>query len=452
MGNHNLPRERQADARAALLGREERHEDLLHHVLRHAGTIVGHFDDDVAAPVEPGRERNCRLLHLCRRLPAVAQHVQQHRLEQVAVGLHVQLARRDLALERDVVSRALGLGKAQHGVEQFAKIDALLLRRREARDLPVAVDELRQAVRAPRDRVYRVAQVNEVLVDRLTGVHARDDVFRHGDRGLRQRRHRRDRIHDLVRQHAHEVFPGLGLRRVEFRLDVLQRDQALTLPGHDDLGRGQRQVILDALDREGHQLPPARHRRLDGLGKTEPEAPQVLQLRNMFGAEQPPRGVVLQSDRIVGMQCHQRHRDMLDQRAQPAQLGLLVGTLFAQPVDDPGEGLAQYLEVGAFLLEVEALRVIGELRRVKEARQFAVGAAHEAPQPGGERRQHRTGDDRRAVIARLQQQPGEHAHGDADQRQPEDECDGETSKYHAFPCAGKGTRASARARSPPARC
>ena len=73
---------------------------------------------------------------------------------------------------------------------------------------------------------------------------------------------RRQRIHDLVRQHVHQLAPRLQRLRLEFRLDGHQRQQPRLGAFDDHRARGEQAALGAALAVEREQLPAFRRRRL----------------------------------------------------------------------------------------------------------------------------------------------------------------------------------------------
>ncbi len=240
-----------------------------------------------------------------------------------------------------------------------------------------------------------------------------------------------------MRQHPHQVLPGLGLRRIDLGLDVLQRDQPFPVTVDDDLGGGEGELVLGTLYGERHEFPVAGYRLVDRARKSGAELPEIVDARDVRCAEQPARRVVLQRDRVVGVHGHQRDGYVFDQRLEMPHLRFLVGATFAHFVDDGRERPSQARETRTSLLEVEALRIVGEAYRIQEPRHFAIGAAHVAPEFGDQQCQDDCREQRRAVIAGLEQQPYGQRHRSADRCEAQDQCDDEKPKYHAFPCAGK---------------
>ncbi len=88
-----------------------------------------------------------------------------------------------------------------------------------------------------------------------------------------------------MRQHAHEVLPGLGLCRVEFAPDVLQRYQPLLVAADNVLRCRQGQLVINTLDRKRNELAAARNGFCHGVVKTGAELSQVAQPCDVRRAE-----------------------------------------------------------------------------------------------------------------------------------------------------------------------
>ena len=247
-----------------------------------------------------------------------------------------------------------------------------------------------------------------------------------------------------MRQHTHEVLPRLGLRDVELALDVLQRQQAVALACDDILGCRQRQLVLDAVDDEGNQLPLSRGRLCHGVVEAVAELVQVSELRDLRRTEQAPRRVVLQCDRAVAVNRQQRNRDMVDQRAQMAQVHLEVRALLVHPVQDVGKCRREFAETGAEILVAEALRVVGVPRRIEEPCNLTIGSADKPPELSRGSDNDSERDQGRAVQPGLQHKPQRSGNCGAENTETQGEQQREALIDHAFPCAGRATPASGR--------
>ncbi len=90
MGDHHLPGERQADTRATFSRGEERHKDLGRDLVRNTVAIVPDLDHRVAAPVEAPAQLDSGAVGAFGGLPGIAQQVQEHGLQQVAIGNNIE--------------------------------------------------------------------------------------------------------------------------------------------------------------------------------------------------------------------------------------------------------------------------------------------------------------------------------------------------------------------------
>ncbi len=87
----------------------------------------------------------------------------------------------------------------------------------------------------------------------------------------------------------------------------------------------------------------------------------------------------MQDQSPVALHGHERHGDVVDQRAQVPQLHLLLIPPLEDAVEDVGKCLTQLAETRTEVLEAEALRIIGVAGRIEEARHLAIRPADKPP-------------------------------------------------------------------------
>ena len=116
--------------------------------------------------------------------------------------------------------------------------------------------------------------------------------------GPGERGHRRQRVHDLVRQHAHQVGLRRDFERAELALhrqDRQHRDR-LVEPRH--LRRGEDRLLRHAVEDQPRDLARAR-RQPDGRRQLGPERFEILDPVERMAGEQLPRRLVEDLDAPV---------------------------------------------------------------------------------------------------------------------------------------------------------
>ena len=91
----------------------------------------------------------------------------------------------------------------------------------------------------------------------------------------RQRGDRRQRVHDLVGQHAHQVGLRGDLERAQFALHRQDRQHGDPAVEPRDMGRGEDRAVRDAVDHQPRDLARA-GRQLGRGGNSGPSVAQVL--------------------------------------------------------------------------------------------------------------------------------------------------------------------------------
>ena len=210
-------------------------------------------------------------------------------------------------------------------------------------------------------------------------------------------------------------------------------------------------MVVDFVHREIDELAAAGHGVFDRVVEALAEGDEIAELRHARRAEQASCGVVLQRDRVVGVQGKERHRDVLDQRAQAPHFEFLVGACRLQAAHDVAQFAAELAEAGAEAFEIETLGEIRVPRGVQETRELAVRAAHGPPQFRRGQQGENADEERHAVIARRAQHPDERGNQRTEQHEAHGQCHREAPIGHAFPCAGTAMRASAPVPAPRAR-
>jgi hypothetical protein len=148
----DLAAERQPDAGAGRLGREERHEQVGR--IGESGALVAHADLDAAVDGGPG-DVDLAVPVLLDRVDRVAQKVDQHLLDLVAVGLNRDVRASAHAYDTPVLEPRDALDQRPHG-------NRLAARRRQLRHASVRGHEATQRVGASADHHEAVAHVVRV--------------------------------------------------------------------------------------------------------------------------------------------------------------------------------------------------------------------------------------------------------------------------------------------------
>jgi hypothetical protein len=121
--------------------------------------------------------------------------------------------------------------------------------------------------------------------------------------------------------------------------------------------------------------------RLDGRYKPEElitELTKVSNVRDMDAAEQSSCGVVPQDDGIVVVNGDERDWHVFEQRLQVTQFGFVLFTVIAKAVEYDRECLAEILEPGAQLSELESLTEIRVTCGVEKTGKFLVCPGNES--------------------------------------------------------------------------
>ncbi len=210
---HELAHDRQADALAGLtrLARaEEGQEDLPFQPRRHARAVVAHADQQAPAAALAGLHVQVWRGRLGGGLLGIGEQGQQGLFKLARVGLQHQALRR-LEARRAAARGPGGRDGRLQAREQLTDGDRRHLRRRPLAHASVGAHERGQAFGAVCNRMQGLLQIGPGigLVEQLL-------------RRLAEAPDRRERVHDLVRQHLHQLLPGL--QRFGFEL-VLQRRQ-----------------------------------------------------------------------------------------------------------------------------------------------------------------------------------------------------------------------------------
>mmetsp|Transcript_9923 Transcript_9923/g.23289 ORF Transcript_9923/g.23289 Transcript_9923/m.23289 type:complete len:393 (-) Transcript_9923:177-1355(-) len=282
---NQLAHDRQPHAAAAFPRREKRREDALLQPRRHAWAVVRHAQPQPRTTAQPGLD------HELRRWPAGAGL--QRVLGQVDDDLlqlgHVGAQHQRLRLDRDAHPPARGLpGRRQqplHGLQQRQQRRVDQRRRQWLADAAVALDK-RLQMRRPAGQRGKCGLQFVVLA-------------RHQQRrcAAGQRRDRRQRIHDLVRQHLHQLAPGHQCLGLQLRLDGRQGGQPPGLALYGQCRHGQHGALKAVFGGQGDDAPAGRGvqqreqgRRIGGAARCDQTARRRVQRQRRAAGDELPQG------------------------------------------------------------------------------------------------------------------------------------------------------------------
>ena len=291
MREHHLPREAEPDPGALRLGGEEGQEDVAPQFLGHARAIVGDLDPRPRSlgAIEAQRQRRVRARRLGR-LRAVAQQVDQHLHQQIGIGVEREVVRPRVDMKGDPLRRVAGVeqgGQFARPRSDFEQPPPYVGR---AADLAIAFDEMHHAVGAARERLDRGARVGNAGIVAL--VRRRHQI----GRAVRERGHRRHRVHDLVGEHADQVALRGDLDRVELALDRLHPDRADHPAQPMDHRDAHHHRLRHRVERDRHEPRLARLEIAQRGGERVAIFGEILDPHALVAQQQPARGLVGELD------------------------------------------------------------------------------------------------------------------------------------------------------------
>src|SRR4029078_12660051 len=144
----NLPREAQAHAAAALVGRVEGQKDIPPAVPIDAGPIVAHLDMEVAVSIAADAEHDHRVWHLSRHSYGIAQKIEDRLRKQFWVGCNAKAWRVDLQPRVDFPLARAREREAQDFLAPRLGFELAPVDLGSLCELPIALHELQYAFRA----------------------------------------------------------------------------------------------------------------------------------------------------------------------------------------------------------------------------------------------------------------------------------------------------------------
>ncbi len=241
---------------------------------------------------------------------------------------------------------------------------------------------------------------------------------------------RRHGVHDLVREDADQLLPGVDFLSVQLVTDVLERNELVAPLEQLERRRVQHQLQRLVADSDAeqsalairHLLQQLRQPRIDAL-----ERAQAVQVRNV---EQSPRWSIRHSHHARLIEAAQRHGDMLDDRLQVAMVRILL------PVETP-EGPGQRLVGRLQLHEDTALSRAyvrgGEVVVVhegQEACQVTRGSFHVPDEVGHTKEGQRTAEQHGRQPLGVEQAPEQQKAQTRKGNRPQHDVEAEATQSH----------------------
>lgn len=179
----------------------------------------------------------------------------------------------------------------------------------------------------------------------------------HSQQRIAERRDRSDRIHDLVRQHADQANPRLGLPLVELVVDVVDRQNAQPLPPDRDFRRVDRQIDRTALVRVGSLFSLPSPDREEKFPQRAIYRGQLIDMGKPGKSDQPP-GFVVDLVHVSGLveNNHARMNAIENQFVVPFLVDNFVLSLDQQILDAVQRQIQQVV--------ADRSVVLGELERI----------------------------------------------------------------------------------------
>ena len=241
----------------------------------------------------------------------VLQQVQQRLLQLRGVGPDLAF---HVALDAEVHLAAQPL-------EEDAPVHRLQPRRRQFGEARVVADEAFEMARALLDRGQRARQALVLAAAQQLGA------------GMRQRGDRRQRVVELVADHADHLLPHLHFLAAQLGGELAQQQQLVAAAVEAEQAAREVVDVLVVLVADGeHAVAAAREGVAHGLGHAFEQLGEGHALETVAVAEQLARGQVAEHDVTTGIDQQHRHRRVLHHRVEQ-QLALhQAQALFAQGV------------------------------------------------------------------------------------------------------------------------
>ena len=396
----DLARQRQPQARAAALGGIERHQRVGQHRLAHAAAAVQYFDAQQAclAPHAQAHAVGRRA-----RFVGILEQVQQrllHLRHVQARGFHRQFV---FEREADLAAQA---------VNELRPLQRLQARRRQLGKVRIAADESLQVPRTLLDGAEHRLQPVELAAARELGAR------------VRQRRHRRQRIVQLVADDADHLLPGLHFLAPQLGRQLAQHEQRLHAAVEPELAARDVPGLFVVVGADGKQAVAAGpHRVAQRLGRRVQQFVQVVAFEPAPAVELAARRQVGVAHAARGIHQHHRHRRVLHHGVEQQFALHQAQALFAQRVAQGVVRAHQFAHLVAALPR-QAEAEITVAVAVHRAGQRAEQRQHRLQRAPHRHRHHRQHQQQRKTERghgraqpRLQHQRQAHAHGQQDEGQ-----------------------------------
>src|SRR5690606_11190562 len=161
--------------------------------------------------------------------------------------------------------------------------------------------------------------------------------------GTRKRRYRRDRVHDLVGKHPHQVLPGFHFLFFKLTLDILKRDQFDVLTLERELYCIYRKLNNVVVELESEQFTASCLESSDHIDQRHTDFFEIIDRVDAVGAEEAAGGTVEDFNLAVFLYDNKSDAYMHHDVSEEKEFGVTLLPGISHPRQDLVKVVAQAL-------------------------------------------------------------------------------------------------------------